>query len=236
MSLPPQAIIFDLDGILVDSLPGITWAARAALAEVRPGSELPDLRPFLGPPIREIFRRVLPDASPAMLTALEREFRTAYDDEGWRKTVPFPGVPEALAELKSLGMQCFGVTNKPALATQRILAHCGLERFFEIFLSPDSRQPPFVSKSAATGALLMEWHLDPRVTCLVGDSLEDAHAARACGMAFIAYSGGYGYSGLCAELPGVEMFDGFAALSALLLGRGMTVEWPAQPAPTTMKI
>ena len=74
MRLPPQAILFDLDGTLVDSLPGITWAARAALAEVQPGSELPDLRPLLGPPIREIFLRVLPDALPAMLTALEREF------------------------------------------------------------------------------------------------------------------------------------------------------------------
>jgi phosphoglycolate phosphatase len=237
MSLPPlQAILFDLDGTLVDSLPGITWAVRIALAEVRPGSELPDLRPFLGPPIQEIFRLALPDAAPAMRAALERKFRTAYDDEGWRKTVAFPGVPETLAELKRLGMQCFGVTNKPALPTQRILAHCGLDRFFEVFLSTDSRQPALTSKSAATQTLLEKWHLHPRATCLVGDTLEDAHVARACGMAFVAYSGGYGWSGLCAELPEVEMFEDFPALPALLLGRGMTVEWPTQPAPTTMKI
>ena len=218
MRLSSQAIVFDLDGTLVDSLPGITWAARAALAKARPGSELPDLRPFLGPPIREIFRRVLPEAGPAMLTSLEREFRTAYDEAGWTKTAAFPGVPEALAKLRSLGMRCFGVTNKPAVPTQRILAHCGLDRFFEVFLSPDSRQPTFASKSAATRALLEEWHMDPRTTCLVGDTLDDAYAARACGVAFVAYSGGYGWSGLCAELPGVERFDDFSALPALLLG------------------
>lgn len=122
------------------------------------------------------------------------------------------------------------------LPTQRTLARCGLERFFEVFLSLDSRQPIFASKSAVLQALLQEWSIDPSSGCFIGDTVDDAHAARACEVAFVAYSGGYGWSGLCAELPGVEMFHDFPALPALLLGRRMPLEWPAQPAPTTMKL
>jgi phosphoglycolate phosphatase len=236
MSLRPQAVIFDLDGTLVDSAPGIEFASQSAWTKILPDQTCPAMRPLMGPPIYEMFRQALPTASSGMLAELECSFREAYDGGGWKKAVPYSGVPEALQALKEHGVRCLGVTNKPALPTQRILAHCGLERSFEVFLSPDSRQPIFASKSAALQALLEEWSIDPRSGCFIGDTVDDALAARACRVAFIAYSGGYGWTGLCAELPGVEMFDDFPALPALLLGRRMPVEWPAQPAPTTMKL
>jgi phosphoglycolate phosphatase len=211
-------LICDLDGTLVDSAPGIDFAARVAWEEVFPGQTCPAMRPLMGPPIREMFRRALPTATSGMLARLECGFREAYDGGGWKKTVPYSGVREALLALKEHGVRCLGVTNKPALPTRRILAHCGLESFFEVFLSPDSRQPAFASKSAALQALLDEWGINPGMGWFIGDTLDDARAACACGMVFLAYSGGYGWDGLCAEWSGVQAFDHFQALPALLLG------------------
>ena len=85
-------LFFDLDGTLVDSFPGISFSAAAALAQALPGRKVPDFLPFIGPPIREIFRRALPENDPGILAHLEQSFRTSYNSEGWRKTRAYPGV------------------------------------------------------------------------------------------------------------------------------------------------
>ena len=191
-----DAVIFDLDGTLVDSVPGIEYAAAAAWAAVQPGPPCPPLRSLIGPPIREIFHQVLPGADSATLTALEGAFRNIYDLDGWKKTVAYPDVPETLASLTASGVQCFGVTNKPGLPTQRILEQCGLKAYFRAFLSPDSRKPPFASKAEAVASLLTEHGLDPARTLFMGDSVDDALAARACGLSFAAVRSGYGHAHL----------------------------------------
>ncbi len=188
-----EAVIFDLDGTLVDSMPGIEYAAEVAWAAVRPGPPCLPLRPLIGPPIREMFRRALPNPETATLDALEGAFRTAYDTEGWRRTAVYPGVLETLTALTAGGVRCFGVTNKPSLPTQRILDHCGLRPFFRSFLSPDGRVPPFASKADAVTALLVQYALHPRQTALMGDTPDDARAAETCGLWFVAFIGGYGW-------------------------------------------
>ena len=194
-----EAVIFDLDGTLVDSMPGIEYAAEVAWNAVQPGLPCPSLRPLIGPPIREMFRRALPDAAAATLDALERAFRAAYDTDGWRRTAVYPGVIETLARLAELSVRCFGVTNKPSLPTQRILDHCGLRPFFEAFLSPDAREPRFASKAEAVAALLAEYALDRTQTALMGDTPDDARAAAACELPFVAFAGGYGWTHPLAE-------------------------------------
>jgi phosphoglycolate phosphatase len=175
-------------------MPGIEYAAAAAWTAVQPG---PPLRTLIRPPIREMFRRALPDADAATLTALERAFRSVYDSDGWQKTVVYPGVPETLAALNADGVQCFGVTNKPSLPTQRVLEHCGLRTYFRAFLSPDSCTPQLVSKAEAVASLLAQYNLDPARTLLMGDSLDDARAAQACGLWMGApTSGGAGGAGV----------------------------------------
>jgi phosphoglycolate phosphatase len=98
-------------------------------------------------------------------------------------------------------MHCFGATNKRSLPTQRILEHCGLQPYFQAFLSPESRTPPFASKSEAILQLLMEYSLDPARTLLMGDSVDDARAAQSCGLRFVAFAGGYGQAHQQAEVP-----------------------------------
>jgi phosphoglycolate phosphatase len=204
-----DAVIFDLDGTLVNSVPGIEYAAAAAWAAVQPGPPCPSLRSLIGPPIGEMFRRALPGADAATLIALEHTFRRVYDSEGWQKTVVYPGVPETLTALTASGVQCFGVTNKPSLPTQRILEHCGLRTYFRAFLSPDSVNPPYASKAKAVEALLTRHDLDSARTLFMGDSADDARAAHACGLRFAAFTGGYGQvqqfpvESVCAEFSDV---------------------------------
>ena len=130
-------VIFDLDGTLVDSVTGVQHAMQTAWQAVYPTIPCPDVRNLMGPPVREMFRRLAPSADESLLNRLETGFRQAYDSDGWQMTTTYPGVIQALNDLQSAKVRCFGVTNKPCRPTQRILKRCGLADFFEAFLSID---------------------------------------------------------------------------------------------------
>jgi len=104
------------------------------------------------------------------------------------------------------------------LPTQRILDHCGLRAFFEVFVSPDSRTPPFTSKVEATQTLIIAKQVDRRRALFVGDTAEDARVAQACGLSFVAFRAGYGWEGLQAEGMPSLVCDHFDALPPLLEG------------------
>lgn len=187
-----NAIIFDLDGTLVDSLPGIEYSIRIALRQILPNREFADLRQRIGPPIRTMFRQKFTDIDDETLDKLERTFRHSYDDAGWQKTLAYDGVTSTLARLAELGLKSFVVTNKPCISTRRILEHLQLTRFFTDIVTPDSKSPPFKSKSEAAACLLTDYSLDARQTWLIGDTEDDALAAQASGMPFLAVTFGYG--------------------------------------------
>jgi phosphoglycolate phosphatase len=191
-----RTAVFDMDGTLVDSVPGVQHAVRAAWQTVQPQVTCPDVRRLMGPPIREILRRCLGEPNEVLLNEMERRFRAAYDSEGWRRTAVFPGVLGALEALRSSGVRCLGVTNKPSLPVRRILDSCGLAEWFELFLSPDSRVPSFASKTEIVQTLATEGKINPSESVLIGDTIEDARVARACGLAFVAFKGGYGWAEL----------------------------------------
>ena len=208
--------LFDLDGTLVDSVPGVQHAMQTAWQAVQPEVTCPDVRWLMGPPIREMFRRCLAEPSEVLLDELEVRFRAAYDGESWRRTSVFPGVVAALEALRSSGVRCLGVTNKPARPTRRILEYCELAKRFEIFLSPDSRVPAFASKTQIVQTLAAEGTINPPDSALIGDTIEDARVARACGLMFVAFAGGYGWAELGAAGEAGMAFERFDQLPRLL--------------------
>jgi len=175
-------IIFDLDGTLVDSLPGIEWSAREALAACGAGPLSCDLGPLLGPPIRTILAQATGIAAPDRLDALERAFRHSYDTEGWRQTVCFAGTLETLERLSAAGASLWIATNKNRLATGKILSQLGIRRFFREVACRDSRTPAFFSKAEMLIDLMDRRGLPPAGCLMVGDTREDAAAARAAGI------------------------------------------------------
>ncbi len=187
-----SAVLFDMDGTLVDSFPGIEAAVLEALERELPGVAHRFERSLVGPPIREIFNRALDYPSAEILVRLESAYRELYDHSGCLKSVLYPGVSETLRELGRMGIQSYIVTNKPKLPTTRILEALGLADMFVEVLSPDSVLPRFETKSAAAAHLVSSHGLDPETTMLVGDSVDDALAAQACDLAFVAARYGYG--------------------------------------------
>jgi phosphoglycolate phosphatase len=190
--MPVTAILFDLDGTLVDSLPGIEYSIRVALRQVLPRRETVDPRGWIGPPIRAMFRRAFPDVDDATLDDLERAFRSSYNSEGWQKTLAYNGVAATLARLAEQGVRNFVVTNKPRIPTQRILGQLHLVQCFTAVVTQDCTSPPFASKSEMVAYLLTQYSLKSRQTLLVGDSDDDDRAAQGCGLPFLAVTYGYG--------------------------------------------
>ena len=84
-------VLFDLDGTLVDSRPGIDYSIRAALKAVLPSQTHRRLNYLVGPPIRDIFARILATTDETLLDQLERQFRISYDAIGWRQTRTYRG-------------------------------------------------------------------------------------------------------------------------------------------------
>jgi phosphoglycolate phosphatase len=185
-------LIFDLDGTLVDSQPGILYSLKTAVRQTFPEID-PEMFDFkIGPPVREMLRIGLKTVSEAELDRLETAFRVSYDGGGWQLTTVYPSVVETLVELTRCGVSCYVVTNKPSLATARILTLLGLTPYFDTVLCPDSRQPRFSSKAEMLEELLEERIIPANQAIYVGDSVDDFCAAEQCGIKFISIEYGYG--------------------------------------------
>jgi len=193
--------VFDLDGTLVDSIPGIDAAARAALHEISPELRIPTLRPFIGPPIRRMIQTALDGPDDTQLDQLETAFRRHYDAGAWRETQLYSGVHDTLLSLKSAGVHLHVLTNKPALPTRLILNHLGLTVYFDSITTPQSRTPHFKDKTEAALALRNQQEMNPARTLLMGDSIDDKLAAAAAEFTFAAATWGYGNVHLTQPTP-----------------------------------
>jgi phosphoglycolate phosphatase len=211
----PLSFIFDLDGTLVDSLPGIAMALRHALrsSDVAVTPEM--VRKSIGPPVREMLKQMAASASDEEILLAERDFRSIYESEGWRRTYLFSSTRETLQTLYALGARLFLFTNKPQSAATRIVDELGIGRFFVDRLSRDSRRPPFANKGEMLRQLIAKHNLAASDCIVVGDSREDLNAARERGCRFVFARYGYGQFGL-EDGPVLAEIDNLNELLALL--------------------
>ncbi|MGD0892782.1 MAG: HAD family hydrolase [Terracidiphilus sp.] len=206
----PQNILFDLDGTLLDSLPGIEFSAQAAFDACCLPLPNSDFRALIGPPIRTILSRAGSVVDASTLDALELAFRASYDSEGWRRTVCFPDAKQVLRIMREQGHRLFVVSNKPRTISLKILESNSIPALFELIVTRDSSVPAYPGKAAMIEAVIKSYKLASEDCLLVGDTMEDAEAAYATGIAFAYMKHGYGDVPEGAAIPVAFRFDGFS--------------------------
>lgn len=190
----PTDILFDLDGTLIDSSPGILASFGRVLAAHGLRAAVPLEASLIGPPLAVTLRRISGIGDEALLGRLVEAFKRDYDTVGYRDTLAFDGVADGLARLAATGCRLHIVTNKRLAPTRKILAALGLADYFAGVHSRDETMAP--SKSAVTRRVIAHYAIDPARACFVGDSAEDAAAARENGLVFIHAAYGYGATGI----------------------------------------
>jgi phosphoglycolate phosphatase len=209
----PGTLLFDLDGTLLDSLPGIRHSALAAFAACGLQAGDVELRTLIGPPIRGILARMaVGGASEEQLDRLVAAFRASYDSEGWKMTPHYEGAAAALRNLRDQGRRLFVVSNKPRHISVRILEAEGTLRLFEEIVTKDSRQPPYQDKQEMMRYVLQKWKIAREECLMAGDTMEDAEAASEMGMKFCLMTHGYGDVPFDSVVPVAFRFAHFSEL------------------------
>jgi len=186
------AVIFDLDGTLIDSAADIAANANAVLEELGLGALPPEqIRGFIGKGVGNLIGRVLEASGMAaegpLFAPMMGRFNQLYET-AFEYTVIYPGVEKALAELTAMGCVMGICTNKPILPTHAVLRHLGLDQHFAAVYGGDSlaqRKPDPAPLFATAG------DLGRAQVIYVGDSEVDAETAENAKLPFLIYTEGY---------------------------------------------
>ena len=186
------AVLFDLDGTLVDSAPGILGTFRWVLEQHNIAPRIPLDTSLIGPPLRVTTERLVGSEDFALVDRLTASFRERYDSVGAATTRPYPSYGETLGAVRQAGFALLIVTNKRIAPTLQILERNGGTAIYLGVYSPDAFAPSLTSKGAVIARAIQLHGLDPARSVYVGDSAEDAAAAAANKLAFVAALYGYG--------------------------------------------
>lgn len=185
-------LLFDLDGTLTDSFPGIVRCINYALAAV--GHAAVDearLRPMIGAPLSSIFRATAGMEDVAAIDAAIAAYRERFNAVGMFENSVFPGIPEALDTLHRAGHIMQIVTVKPGVAARRIVEHFELARYFVAVHGPALSERACDKADLVASALRLV-NASRAQAVMIGDRADDVRAARRHEVRAVAAGWGYG--------------------------------------------
>ncbi len=192
--MPLQAVLFDLDGTLLDTAPDMIGALNRLRAEHgRDALSYDSLRRYVSHGSARLVRVGFADRSESELPGLQQRFLEIYSTHLSAGTTLFPGMQRVLDELRQLKLEVAIVTNKPGWLTAPLLEQLGLDEGLACVISGDKlpeRKPhplPLLHAAQVAGA-------NPSRCVYVGDAERDIQAARGAGMTSLIAR--YGYIGV----------------------------------------
>ncbi|MWV59255.1 HAD hydrolase-like protein [Rathayibacter sp. VKM Ac-2754] len=189
-----SCILFDLDGTITDSAPGITGTLVDTFVELGRPVPLPvELLAYVGPPLLDAFRE-LGGMSVDEAQAALAVYRRRYNAGGLFDSSVYPGVPEILARIAEAGIPLSLATSKPESAAIRVLEHYGLAQYFTIICGASEDEVRSAKADVVEEALrrLRALDVDLSSPVMVGDREHDVHGAAAHGIPTIMVEWGYG--------------------------------------------
>jgi phosphoglycolate phosphatase len=190
-----KAVIFDLDGTLLDTLADIGDSVNQMLTQYAfPTHTMDDYRRFIGNGIKMLVTRALPleGRSDVMVDACVQRAREIYWENWNRKTRPYEGIPELLDALEEKALPKAVLSNKPHAFTVRYVNAYFEQWSFSVVMGQNDHFP---AKPDPASALDIARQLDrpPSTVIFVGDSAVDMQTATAAGM--YAVGAGWGFRG-----------------------------------------
>lgn len=213
--MTPRALIFDLDGTLVHSLPGIAASLNRALAALGlPCHPEAAVRGFIGNGARILATRAAPvDADEPLLTRLEEAFKNDYRDTWPMGSAPYEGVIGMLGELVRRGLPLAVLSNKPHPFTTAMVAALfpGIR-----FAAVVGQRPGVPHKPDPGGVMEIAGALGvaPGDCWMIGDSTMDLATARNSGARAIGVTWGYHDRSTLARMEPDALLDSPAELLA----------------------
>ncbi len=187
-----RGLIFDLDGTLVDSLPGIAAALNHSLEGLGlPTHSQEDVAGYIGDGIEVLVKRALKSDDEKQIAKVVAGFQKHYPTDWKNGTLPYPGMIDLLEELHRKEIPMAVLSNKPHLYTVEIV-----EALFphHLFNPIQGHRAEFPKKPDPTTALqiVSDWNLSPSEVAYVGDSSVDLATAQAGNLIPFIFSWGYG--------------------------------------------
>lgn len=225
---PLTALIFDLDGTLIDSAPDLQGAANRMLVPLgRREVDVKEIQLMIGDGVPKLVERCFEatgDLPP------EAEFNTHvaafikdYEPRSAELTIAYPGAIDVLERLKARGIKLSICTNKVYGATMEILKGLGLAQYFDVVIGGDTLPGIKKPDPRHLEAAMDQMGATPEQCAMVGDNQNDVNAAHAANIPVVLLSHGYTKTPVT-ELGGEAVIDHFTDLEAALLGL-----YPANP-------
>lgn len=184
-----DAVLFDVDGTLLHSRPGILHTFAYAFRQMGLDPANIDCSRYLGPPLRWSFAQHF--ATEAEVERAVNLYRTRYAETGMHECAPYPGVAGMLAALKDAGLFLATATCKPVEVVRPILAEQGLAPYFDL-IGGASMDASVDTKTAVIRRDLADGRLRGARVLMVGDRQDDLQGAAACSLPAAGVLYGYG--------------------------------------------